>query len=63
MRYFTPNPEPHRVPTGQYQVVHIGEDVTVRYFTPISRQVVMPETRPESTQQKPGVEPLDSPAS
>jgi hypothetical protein len=34
---FTPEPVSHRVPVGQYQVVHIGEDVTVRYFTPISR--------------------------
>ena len=50
MRYFTPKPAPHGVPVGPYQIVHIGKDVTVRYFMPISRRA--DKLGSESTKQK-----------
>jgi anti-sigma regulatory factor (Ser/Thr protein kinase) len=37
VRYFPPEPAPHRESVGQYQRVDMGEDVTVRYFAPVAR--------------------------
>ena len=44
VRYFTPKPAPHRVPTRNSHVRYISDDVTVRYFTPN-----LPLTRPAET--------------
>ncbi len=42
MRYFTPRRAPQGFLIERYRAVHIGKDVTVRYFPPVVRNTQKP---------------------